>query len=122
MPDEDVLMLLKMYYPDQVPEDADSLEGIDEELVSYIREALASETKNSEFSNWMNAYREKIGVETTEMPEGLPYDIDLTPYQGAVDADGDVVDDAEDGQIVELAEEVDDSAESGEASGSSDAK
>lgn len=85
--DEEVLSILKMYYPEEVSEDATSLDGLDEELVSYIREALSSSAVEQAYTEWMQNYEAQATIETTDMPEGLPYNVDLNAStQDASDA------------------------------------
>ena len=83
--DAQVLELVKMYFPDQVDEDATTLEGVDESTVEEMRNMLASANSQQAFDEWMKAYREKANVVVVDMPESLPYDIDLTPYQAQAD-------------------------------------
>ena len=73
--DEQILTILKAYYPEQVSEDATTLEGLDEELVSYVREALESNAVEQAYSAWMQNFEEQAAVEITDIPEGLPYDV-----------------------------------------------
>ncbi|MBR0406060.1 MAG: SurA N-terminal domain-containing protein [Eggerthellaceae bacterium] len=75
--DEAVLEIMKMYFPDQVPEDAESLEGLDASMVDSVRTLL----KQQAFSDWFNQYREKAAITVNDMPEGLPYAIDLSGYE-----------------------------------------
>ena len=85
--DAQVLELLKMYYPDDVDADAKTLDGVDEAKVSEIRSYLESAAIEQGFNEWMNDYAEKAEVVNNDMPEGLPYAIDLAPYQDADQAD-----------------------------------
>ena len=87
-PSEDIdektlLEYVKMYYPDMVSEDADTLEGVDEEIVSSVREMLSQYNSAQGFSNWVEDYESNIDVVTHIMPEGLPYVVDLRPYEEA---------------------------------------
>ena len=76
--DEEVLSILKMYYTDEVPADATSLEGLDEELVSSIREALESSAIDQAYSEWMQNYQSQATIEINDMPEGLSYNVDMS--------------------------------------------
>ena len=73
--DEQILSILKVYYPDEVAEDATTLKGVDEEVVSSIREALESNAVEQAYSEWMQNYEAQATIETTDMPEGLPYNV-----------------------------------------------
>lgn len=75
--DDVVLEMMKMYFPDEVPEDTESLDGLDSSLVDSVRTWL----KQQAFSDWMDQYREKAAITVNDMPEGLPYDIDISGYE-----------------------------------------
>lgn len=75
--DEVVLEMMKMYFPDEVPEDTDSLDGLDDSLVDNMRTWL----KQQAFSDWMDQYREKAAITVNDMPEGLSYAVDISGYE-----------------------------------------
>lgn len=111
--DEDILDIAKMYYPDSAPEDADSIDDIDAEIVEQIRSMLASSSVQQAFTEWMEERRASATIVVNDMPEGLPYDIDLTPYQQAANGD------AEDDEVeIDLAEDEADSEGSADAENS----
>ncbi|MBQ6390768.1 MAG: SurA N-terminal domain-containing protein [Eggerthellaceae bacterium] len=83
--DETVLQVLKIYYSDQVPADATSLDGIDESLVTQVRNLIGDSLKQEAFSKWLADYEAKADIVVNDMPKGLPYDIDLESYQGPED-------------------------------------
>jgi len=83
--DETVLQVLKIYYSDQVPADATSLDGIDESLVTQVRDLIGNSLKQEAFSKWLADYEAKADIVVNDMPKGLSYDIDLEPYQGPED-------------------------------------
>ena len=85
--DETILEYLKLYYPDDVPEDATSLDGISEERIETVRELVAGFNANNNWTDWMTEFRNKVGVLTYMMPEGLPYAVDLGPYEEAAYAE-----------------------------------
>lgn len=118
--DETVLQMVKLYYPDAVDEDATSLDGVDEELVSTMRTYLEQSALQQGFSEWINNYKSSANIVVNDMPEGLPYNVDLTGVEApALDneslLDGAEVvdDDGADDEAIEV--EVDD-AESSQAS------
>ena len=75
--DEAVLEMMKMYFPDDVPEDTETLEGLDPSLVDSVRSWLEQQA----YSEWMDQYREKSTITVNDMPEGLPYDVDISGYE-----------------------------------------
>ena len=83
--DDQVLELVKMYFPDEVDEDADSLEGVDEDTVEQIRSMLESSVLQQAYNTWMDEYRGKATIVIVDMPEALPYAIDLSPYQESLE-------------------------------------
>lgn len=118
--DETVLQMVKLYYPDAVDEDATSLDGVDEELVSTMRTYLEQSALQQGFSEWINNYKSSANIVVNDMPEGLPYNVDLTgveapalDHESLLDGAEVVDDDGADGEAIEV--EVDD-AESSQAS------
>ena len=89
--DAQVLEIVKMYFPDSVDADAKSLDGVDPEVVDQIRSMLESSNMEQAFSDWMDDYRGKANIVIVDMPQSLPYAIDLTPYEKAGDQSDDAV-------------------------------
>ena len=75
--DADVMEILKTYYPDEIAADATTLDGVDTELVDYIRQALAKDAISSKFGSWFTDYRSKADIVVSDMPEGLSYNVSL---------------------------------------------
>ena len=71
----------------EAPEEITSIDQVPSELVDYISDMLASSSQSTAFSKWKEEYKEKADVVTNDMPEGLPYNIDMTPYQTEESAD-----------------------------------
>lgn len=82
--DDEVLEMLKMY--GAAEEDAKSLDGIDESMVQSFREQLKSQKINEVYSAWMTERQNAAEIKIEDMPEGLPYAIDLTKYEEAAAA------------------------------------
>lgn len=55
----------------------DQLPAEFQDYLSYMESTNASQN----FSTWFAEYREKAEITVNPMPEGLPYAIDLTPYE-----------------------------------------
>lgn len=53
------------------------------DTLSYMQEANTSQN----FATWFEEYRNNAQIEINPMPEGLPYAIDLTPYEEQAAAD-----------------------------------
>lgn len=66
------------------PEDTSEITSIDqlpEAFRSTIEEMAKSVDANSAYTDWLDEQKEKADIVVNDMPSGLPYDIDLTPYQ-----------------------------------------
>lgn len=61
----------------------DQLPAEFQETLSYMEQSSATQN----FATWFEEYRGNATIEVNPMPEGLPYDIDLTPYEEAAAAD-----------------------------------
>lgn len=72
--DEQVLEIIKASYPDMVDENTQGLSDLDPSLVSYIREALTANARQTEFTTWFNDYKSKADIVVNDMPEDLSYD------------------------------------------------
>ncbi|MDE8701443.1 peptidylprolyl isomerase [Adlercreutzia equolifaciens] len=55
----------------------DQLPAEFQDYITYMEQNNAS----SNFTTWFAEYRENAEITITPMPEGLPYDIDLAPYE-----------------------------------------
>ena len=92
----------------EVPEGGiTSLDQLPSEFVDALRNMQSAQASQN-FTSWYQEYRENAEVTVNPMPEGLPYDIDITPYQEAADeaaatAEGDTSTDptAQDAQAAE---------------------
>lgn len=73
----------------EAPEEITSIDQVPSELVDYISSMLASSNQSTAFTEWKNKYKEDADIVINDMPEGLPYAIDMTPYktEEATDAD-----------------------------------
>ena len=69
------------------PETVTSLDQVPTELVDYIRTMTESSKQSSAYTTWFEEYREGADIVINEMPEGLPYDIDMTPYLAELEAE-----------------------------------
>lgn len=69
----------------EVPEGGiTSLDQLPTEFVDALRN-MQSAAAGQNFTTWYQEYRENAEVTVNPMPEGLPYAIDLAPYQQAAD-------------------------------------
>lgn len=113
-----LLEYLKLYYPDDTPQDLTSLEGVDEERIETVRNLLKTFNSSQAFSDWMQEYRDKIKVTTHMMPEGLPYVVDLMPFEEAARAENNASDSSSSSESPEVdGDDAEDSSASSAAEG-----
>lgn len=62
------------------PEEVTSIDQLPTEFADAIKSTLRSSSMKASFNEWMNNYREGCDIQVNAMPEGLPYDIDLSGY------------------------------------------
>lgn len=101
------------------PEEITSSDQVPEEFLEQIKKTLSSSQQRTDYQAWLDEYKESADIVINDMPEGLPYDLDLTKYQTEED---DATDDSEDSTDTTGATDaagVDDASD--EAADSSDA-
>ncbi|OUO89967.1 hypothetical protein B5F40_09040 [Gordonibacter sp. An230] len=65
-----------------IPEEGvSSLDGIPSEIVDHVRMTLSATDSDTAFLAWFDEYRAAADIVVNDMPEDLPYDIDMSPYQ-----------------------------------------
>ncbi|MEC4273016.1 peptidylprolyl isomerase [Adlercreutzia sp. R25] len=78
----------------EVPEGGiTSLDQVPAEFQEYLAYMQQSDDTQN-FTAWFEEYRNNATIEINPMPEGLPYDIDLTPYEEQAAADAAAAEDA----------------------------
>lgn len=92
------------------PEEVTSTDQLPSEWVDEIKESLKSQSQSKAFNAWLEEYRESAEIVVNDMPEGLPYDIDLTPYEEAA-----AEEDAAADESTDTATDVDTTSAEGEA-------
>lgn len=105
--------------PDQVT----SLDQLPSEFVDAIRSTVENSKSSTAFSDWYNEYKANADIVTNDMPENVPYNLDMSAYQtddsSDASADGTTTDDAStDGSVdatAETSESTDATTESGDA-------
>ncbi len=68
------------------PNELTSLDQIPETLAEDVRSSIDTSEKAQNYSDYVTEYKATVEVAINEMPEGLPYDLDLTPYLEAYEA------------------------------------
>lgn len=63
------------------PEEVTSIDQIPAEFQDSIKEMAVSITANEAYTAWLDGLKESADIVINDMPSGLPYDIDLAPYE-----------------------------------------
>lgn len=72
----------------RAPDEIDSLDQVSSGFVDTVRTLASASVQKQAFSTWMQEYEAEEGFQIADMPEGLPYDIDMAPYLEAQSAQG----------------------------------
>lgn len=70
---------------------ADSLDDYPDEFVSYISNIVKSQNESDAYTTWFEDYKNQADIQTNDMPENAPYNLDMTAYEDESDesAEGD---------------------------------
>ena len=90
----------------KAPEEVTSLDQIPEEWISVIASSLKSTKQQEAYKKWLDETTEAADIKINDMPQGLPYDVDMSKYP-APNADSGATDGTQEGST--------DGAEGGEA-------
>lgn len=97
------------------PEEITSIDQLPQEFVDTYRESVKQQNQQEAYQEWFDEYKEAADIVINDMPEGLPYAVDMSQYQtddGSAEGDStdDVSAETEDGASDEAA--ADESADS----------
>ena len=70
----------------EAPEEITSLDQVPSELVDYITQMVSTDYASNAYSEWKADYKEKADIVINDMPEGLPYAVDMSKYATEEDA------------------------------------
>lgn len=93
-----------------------SIDQIPPEWVDSIKASLSSQQQSEAYNDWLEDYKNSADIVINSMPEGLPYDIDMSAYQTEDDQSDDAADASSDGSP----EDGDGSADEGAGDQSAD--
>ncbi len=71
---------------------ADSLDDYPSEFVDYIFNIVKSQNQSSAYNDWFTSYKDQADIQINDMPEDVPYNLDMTQYEseeGTTDESGD---------------------------------
>lgn len=100
------------------PEEITSTDQVPEEFLEQIESMVRQSNQNQAYQDWFAEYKEAAEIVINDMPEGLPYYVDLAKYE----TEDDEAADSEDGSSEAEGEDDSDASSEGDASdeGSSD--
>lgn len=104
------------------PEEVTSLDQLPSEIVDALRSADLQQKKQEAYSDWFTEYKDSADIVINDMPEGLPYAVDMSQYEtddGSDDASADASADdasADDAATDGAGEETSGDAADGDAS------
>lgn len=62
---------------------ATSLSAYPQEFVDYISNIAKEQSKSTAYSNWFNDYKAQADIQNNDMPENVPYNLDMTKYDNS---------------------------------------
>ena len=62
---------------------ATSLSAYPQEFVDYISNIVKDQNKSTAYSNWFNDYKAQADIQNNDMPENVPYSLDMTKYDNS---------------------------------------
>lgn len=60
---------------------ATSLDDYPDEFVDYISNIVKSQNESDAYTTWFEDYKNQADVQTNDMPENVPYNLDMTAYE-----------------------------------------
>lgn len=68
------------------PEEVTSIDQLPTEFQDAIRTTVENSNKSTAFSDWYNSYKESADIQINDMPENVPYNLDMSAYQSSSDS------------------------------------
>lgn len=62
---------------------ATSLSAYPQEFVDYISNIVKDQSESTAYSNWFNDYKAQADIQNNDMPENVPYNLDMTKYDNS---------------------------------------
>lgn len=94
----------------KAPDEVKSLKDLPAEFHDTIKDYAKSLKSNDAYTTWLKEQRDKADITINPMPENVPYNIDLTKYKEAAEAEGS--DESSEVTIDDASAESEDSANS----------
>ena len=51
------------------------------EFVDYISNIVKSQNQSTAYNDWFTSYKEQADIQINDMPEDVPYNLDMTQYE-----------------------------------------
>lgn len=67
---------------------ATSLSAYPQEFVDYISNIVKDQNKSTAYSDWFNNYKAQADIQNNDMPENVPYNLDMTKYDNSDSSSG----------------------------------
>lgn len=67
------------------PAEVTSIDQVPSDWVQTIKDTASWQTQSESLQTWLQEQKEGADIKISPMPEGLPYDIDLSQYENAAD-------------------------------------
>ncbi len=68
---------------------ATDLSAYPSEFVDYISKIIKSQNESSAYSTWFSDYKSQADIQNNDMPEKVPYNLDMTKYESSSDSSSD---------------------------------
>ena len=65
----------------KAPEELTSTDQIPTEFVEQLKSMVSQNNQSQAYQAWLDGLKEAAEIVVNDMPEGLPYDVDMTKYQ-----------------------------------------
>lgn len=65
------------------PEQVTSLDQLPSEFIDAIRSTVENQNKSQAFTDWYNNYHDSADIQISDMPENVPYNLDMSQYQSS---------------------------------------
>lgn len=76
---------------------ATSLDAYPQEFVDYISNIVKNQNQSSAYNDWFTTYKEQADIQINDMPEDVPYNLDMSQYQTDQSSDDQSTDSTTDG-------------------------
>lgn len=90
---------------------ATSLDAYPSEFVDYISNIVKSQNQSTVYNDWFTSYKEQADIQINDMPENVPYNLDMTQYESDEGTDDSI---STEGTTDGTTEGTDESTENGE--------